>query len=245
MVELTLWDIFRNIGLAARWTIALSLAAFIGGGIVGLLLFYLRIGGGRVVKTLIGGYVQVFQGTPLLIPLFLTFFGASQFGVSVSLWLAASVCLMLYSSAYLAEIWRGCVDSVPKGPWEAAKSLALSSVQQLRFIVLPQAATIAVAPTVGFMVQVIKGTALASIIGFVEITKTGGMIANATFQPFLVYSFVALFYFALCFPLSMWSSGWNCSCRFPVDSAMTTGVDFRPWKTPRPTHCPSAHISSS
>ena len=205
MVEFTLWDIFRNIGLAARWTVALSLVAFIGGGIVGLLLLYLRLRGGRAVKALIGGYVQVFQGMPLLIQLFLTFFGISLFGVSVSPWLAASVCLTLYSSAYLAEIWRGCVDSVPKGQWEAAKSLALSFAQQLRFIVLPQAAKIAVAPTVGFMVQIIKGTALASIIGFVEITKTGGMIANATFQPFLVYSFVALFYFALCFPLSLLS----------------------------------------
>ena len=205
MVEFSLWDIFRNIGLAARWTIALSLVAFVGGGIVGLLLLYLRIGGGRITQTLVAGYVQVFQGTPLLIQLFLTFFGISLFGVSVSPWLAASVCLTLYSSAYLAEIWRGCVDAVPKGQWEAGKSLALSFVQLLRFIVLPQAAKIAVAPTVGFMVQVIKGTALASIIGFVEITKTGGMIANATFQPFLVYSFVALFYFALCFPLSWWS----------------------------------------
>ncbi len=205
MVEFSLWDIFRNIGLAARWTIALSLVAFIGGGIVGLLLLYLRIGGGRITKALVGGYVQVFQGTPLLIQLFLTFFGISLFGISVSPWIAASVCLTLYSSAYLAEIWRGCVDSVPKGQWEAAKSLALSFAQQLRFIVLPQAAKIAVAPTVGFMVQIIKGTALASIIGFVEITKTGGMIANATFQPFLVYSFVALFYFALCFPLSLLS----------------------------------------
>ena len=205
MVEFSLWDIFRNIGLAARWTIALSLVAFIGGGIVGLLLLYLRIGGGRLMQTLVGGYVQVFQGTPLLIQLFLTFFGISLFGISVSPWLAASVCLTLYSSAYLAEIWRGCVDSVPKGQWEAAKSLALSFAQQLRLVVLPQAAKIAVAPTVGFMVQIIKGTALASIIGFVEITKTGGMIANATFQPFLVYSFVALFYFALCFPLSLLS----------------------------------------
>jgi polar amino acid transport system permease protein len=196
---------FSNIGLAARWTIALSLVAFIGGGVVGLLLLCLRVGGGRVVQTLVAGYVQVFQGTPLLIQLFLTFFGISLFGVNVSPWLAASVCLTLYASAYLAEIWRGCVDAVPKGQWEAGKSLALSFVQLLRFIVLPQAAKIAVAPTVGFMVQVIKGTALASIIGFVEITKTGGMIANATFKPFLVYSFVALFYFALCFPLSWWS----------------------------------------
>ena len=205
MVEFSLWDIFRNIGLAARWTVALSLVAFIGGGIVGLLLLFARIGGGRIAQTLIAGYVQVFQGTPLLIQLFLTFFGISLFGISVSPWLAASVCLTLYSSAYLTEIWRGCVDSVPKGQREAAKSLALSFTQQLRFIVLPQAAKIAIAPTVGFMVQIIKGTALASIIGFVEITKTGGMIANATFQPFLVYSFVALFYFALCFPLSLLS----------------------------------------
>jgi polar amino acid transport system permease protein len=205
MVDFSLWDIARNLLMSVRWTVALSLVAFLGGGIVGLLLLYARLGGGRVAGKLVGGYVQVFQGTPLLIQLFLAFFGIAALGVNVSPWFAASVCLTLYSSAYLAEIWRGCVDAVPKGQWEAAKSLGLSFAQQLRLIVLPQAARIAIAPTVGFMVQVIKGTALASIIGFVEITKTGGMIANATFQPFLVYSFVALFYFALCFPLSWWS----------------------------------------
>ena len=205
MVDFSLWDIARNLLMSVRWTVALSLVAFLGGGIVGLLLLYARLGGGRVAGKLVGGYVQVFQGTPLLIQLFLAFFGIAALGVNVSPWIAASVCLTLYSSAYLAEIWRGCVDAVPKGQWEAAKSLGLSFAQQLRLIVLPQAARIAIAPTVGFMVQVIKGTALASIIGFVEITKTGGMIANTTFQPFLVYSFVALFYFALCFPLSWWS----------------------------------------
>lgn len=205
MVDFSIWDIVRNLLLAARWTVVLSIVAFIGGGIVGLLLLYARIGGSRAATALVGGYVQVFQGTPLLIQLFLAFFGIAALGIPVSPWIAASVCLTLYSSAYLAEIWRGCVDSVPKGQWEAAKSLGLSFAQQLRLIVLPQAAKIAIAPTVGFMVQVIKGTALASIIGFVEITKTGGMIANATFQPFLIYSFVALFYFALCFPLSWWS----------------------------------------
>ena len=205
MVDFSLWDIARNLLMSVRWTVALSLVAFLGGGIVGLLLLYARLGGGRIAGKLVGGYVQVFQGTPLLIQLFLAFFGIAALGVNVSPWIAASVCLTLYSSAYLAEIWRGCVGAVPKGQWEAAKSLGLSFAQQLRLIVLPQAARIAIAPTVGFMVQVIKGTALASIIGFVEITKTGGMIANATFQPFLVYSFVALFFFALCFPLSWWS----------------------------------------
>jgi polar amino acid transport system permease protein len=191
--------------MATRWTIVLSLVAFIGGGVVGLLLLYARVGGNRIADLAVRGYVQVFQGTPLLIQLFLAFFGIAALGVPVSPWIAASVCLTLYSSAYLAEIWRGCVDAVPKGQWEAAKSLGLSFAQQLRLIVLPQAAKIAIAPTVGFMVQVIKGTALASIIGFVEITKTGTMITNVTFKPFLVYSFVALFYFALCYPLSWWS----------------------------------------
>jgi polar amino acid transport system permease protein len=205
MVDFSIWDIVRNLLMATRWTIVLSLVAFIGGGIVGLLLLYARVGGNRIADLAVRGYVQVFQGTPLLIQLFLAFFGIAALGVPVSPWIAASVCLTLYSSAYLAEIWRGCVDAVPKGQWEAARSLGLSFAQQLRLIVLPQAAKIAIAPTVGFMVQVIKGTALASIIGFVEITKTGGMITNATFKPFLVYSFVALFYFALCFPLSWWS----------------------------------------
>ncbi len=205
MVDFSIWDIVRNLLMATRWTIVLSLVAFIGGGVVGLLLLYARVGGNRIADLAVRGYVQVFQGTPLLIQLFLAFFGIAALGVPVSPWIAASVCLTLYSSAYLAEIWRGCVDAVPKGQWEAAKSLGLSFAQQLRLIVLPQAAKIAIAPTVGFMVQVIKGTALASIIGFVEITKTGTMITNATFKPFLVYSFVALFYFALCYPLSWWS----------------------------------------
>ena len=205
MVDFSIWDIVRNLLMATRWTIVLSLVAFIGGGVVGLLLLYARVGGNRIADLAVRGYVQVFQGTPLLIQLFLAFFGIAALGVPVSPWIAASVCLTLYSSAYLAEIWRGCVDAVPKGQWEAAKSLGLSFAQQLRLIVLPQAAKIAIAPTVGFMVQVIKGTALASIIGFVEITKTGTMITNVTFKPFLVYSFVALFYFALCYPLSWWS----------------------------------------
>jgi polar amino acid transport system permease protein len=205
MVEFTLIDILRNLALGARWTIALSLIAFVGGGIVGMLLLTARIGGGRVAKTLVSGYVNAFQGTPLLMQLFLTFFGLALFGLKVSPWTAAAVCLTLYASAYLVEIWRGCVDAVPKGQWEAARSLGLSFAQQMRFIILPQAVRIAIAPTVGFLVQVIKATALASIIGFVELTKTGGMIANATFKPFVVYSCVALFYFALCAPLSWWS----------------------------------------
>ena len=202
MVDFSLWDIVRNLLLAMRWTVVLSLIAFAGGGLVGFLLLITRLShfnlGQRVVKV----YVQVFQGTPLLMQLFLAYFGMALVGIETSPWLAASVALTLYSSAFLAEIWRGCVDAIPKGQWEASQSLALSFFEQLRYVILPQAFKIAIPPTVGFLVQVIKGTALASVIGFVELTKAGTMITNATFQPFLVYSCVAVMYFSLCFPVS-------------------------------------------
>jgi polar amino acid transport system permease protein len=215
MVEFSIWDIFRNLLLAGRWTVVLSLTAFIGGGVVGMLLLVGRLAAtraspgaqklARLSSLGLDGYILVFQGTPLLMQLFLAYFGLALFGINVPAWVAAAVALTLYTSAYLAEIWRGCVDAIPKGQWEAAQSLAMNFSEQLRHIVLPQAVRIAVPPTVGFLVQVIKGTALASVIGFIELTKAGTMITNATFKPFLVYSCVALMYFALCFPVSLYA----------------------------------------
>ena len=205
MVEFTLWDIFRNLLEAARWTVALSLIAFFGGGLVGLLLLVARLSKAPGTNALVGGYVQLFQGTPLLMQLFLAYFGIALFGVKTSAWVAASMALTLYTSAFLTEIWRGCVAAIPKGQWEASQSLAMSFREQLQYIVLPQATKIAIPPTVGFLVQVVKGTALASVIGFIELTKAGTMITNATFKPFVVYSCVALLYFALCFPISLYA----------------------------------------
>jgi polar amino acid transport system permease protein len=205
MVDFALWDIVRNLLLAAQWTVYLSLIAFIGGGIVGLLLLILRLSRIRGADAFVGGYVQLFQGTPLLMQLFLAYFGIALFGIKTSAWIAASVALTLYTSAFLTEIWRGCVAAIPKGQWEASGSLALTFGEQLRHIVLPQAIKIAIPPTVGFLVQVIKGTALASVIGFMELTKVGKTIANATFSPFLVFSCVALMYFALCYPVSLYA----------------------------------------
>ncbi|MBP6405026.1 MAG: amino acid ABC transporter permease [Ramlibacter sp.] len=205
MVDFSVWDIFRNLLLAARWTVALSLIAFIGGGLVGLALLVARLTKSPWADRLVGGYVQLFQGTPLLMQLFLAYFGIALFGIKTSAWVAASVALTLYTSAFLTEIWRGCVAAIPRGQWEAAQSLALSFTEQLRYVVLPQATRIAIPPTVGFLVQVIKGTALASVIGFIELTKAGTMITNATFKPFVVYSCVALLYFALCFPISLYA----------------------------------------
>ena len=205
MNDFSLWDILRNLLMALRWTVVLSLIAFVGGGLVGGLLLFLRLRAGKVLDRAIGGYVQLFQGTPLLMQLFLAYFGIALMGVDVSPWTAATVALTLYTSAFLTEIWRGCVAAVPRGQWEASGSLALSFAEQLRHVVLPQATRLAIAPTVGFLVQVVKGTALASVIGFIELTKAGSMISNATFKPFVVYSCLALMYFALCFPISLYA----------------------------------------
>ena len=205
MVDFTYWDILRNLLLAARWTVALSLIAFIGGGVVALALLVARIAKLSGAQHGVAAYVQVFQGTPLLMQLFLSYFGLALAGINVSAWVAAAVALTLYTSAFLTEIWRGCVSAIGKGQWEASASLGLSLPEQLRWVIGPQALRIALAPTVGFLVQVIKGTALASVIGFIELTKAGSMITNATFRPFTVYAFVALLYFLLCWPISAWS----------------------------------------
>jgi polar amino acid transport system permease protein len=202
MSEFTTWDILRNLLLAARWTVLLSLVSFVGGGIAGALLLFLRIGGNRLGRSLAKAYVELFQGTPLLMQLFLAFFGLGLFGIDVPAWLAAGLALILWTAAFLAEIWRGCVEAIARGQWEASSSLGMGYLQQMRWVILPQALRIAVPPTVGFSVQVVKGTALTSIIGFVELSKAGTVVTNATFQPFTVYGLVALIYFCLCWPLS-------------------------------------------
>jgi polar amino acid transport system permease protein len=206
MISFTLWDIVRNLVLALRWTVALSLIAFAGGGILGALVMVARVAPNALLRGAAIAYIEVVQGTPLLMQLFLCFFGLALFGIDVSPLVAASIALTIYASGYLGEIWRGCVDAIPRGQWEAAASLGLSFGEQMRYVIVPQAMRIAVPPTTGFLVQIVKGTALASIIGFVELTKAGTIINNATFQPFLVYGLVALLYFALCYPISLLSA---------------------------------------
>jgi polar amino acid transport system permease protein len=199
---MTVLDILSYLLLATRWTLLLSAIAFVGGGAGGLLLLLLRYGSPRAGARFFRLYVELFQGTPLLLQLFLVFFGLPLLGIDVSPILAAGVALILYASAYLAEIWRGCVDAIPRGQWDASASLGMSFFLQMRDVILPQALKVAVPPTVGFLVQLVKSTALASIVGFGDLTRAGQNVANATFQPFEVYGLVALIYFALCYPLT-------------------------------------------
>jgi len=186
----------------AVWTIGLSLIAFIGGGAVGFLVALSRISPLRALRLASGAYVQVIQGTPLLVLMFLLYFGLPTIGIKISPLLAAGVSLTIYVAAYIGEIWRGCIESVPKQQWEAAETLALTRTQRMFKVVLPQAIQIATPPTVGYMVQVIKATSLASVVGFVELARSGQIINNSIFEPFIVYLIIAVLYFLMCYPLS-------------------------------------------
>jgi polar amino acid transport system permease protein len=199
------WNEFFFILMAGQWTILLSLVAFIGGGAIGLVIALARTAPQKSVRSLAASYILVFQGTPLLMQLFMVFFGLGILGFRVNPWTAAAVGLSLNSGAFLGEIWRGSIETVPKGQHEAAMSLGLHYFKRLFLVVLPQAFRISIPPTVGFMVQVVKSTSLASVIGFTELARAGQIMNNATFRPFLVFSIVAAVYFALCWPLSWYS----------------------------------------
>ncbi|SFQ53192.1 polar amino acid transport system permease protein [Variovorax sp. OK605] len=188
---------------AAKWTLALSAIAFVGGAILGLVIALMRTSESRWARGISTTFIQIFQGTPLLLQLFLVFFGAPVLGLDINPWVAAGVALILNSAAFLGEIWRGCIEAIPRGQWEAAEALSLKYGARMRDVVLPQALKIALAPTVGYVVQIIKGTSLAAIIGFVEVTRAGQIVNNATFQPLIVFSVVAAIYFAICWPLSL------------------------------------------
>lgn len=194
------------IAFGALWTIGLSIIAFVGGSIVGFALALARISPRATVRAAASVYIQIVQGTPLLVTLFLFYFGLALLGLnSVPAIVAAGLGIVIYSSAFLAEIWRGCLQSVPKPQWEAAECLALTRWQRMTRVILPQAMRIATAPTVGFLVQIVKNTSLASVVGFVELTRAGQIVNNSIFEPFTVFIVVACFYFAICFPLSAWS----------------------------------------
>ncbi|MCC0025143.1 MAG: amino acid ABC transporter permease [Hyphomicrobiaceae bacterium] len=190
---------------ALQWTLTLTALAFFGGGIAGIAVALLRISRSRYIRLAVSGYIQVVQGTPLLVLMFLCYYAPSLFGIELNALFAAGIALTLNASAFLGAIWESALRAIPKAQWESAEALALPQSKVLRFVIAPQAVRIALPSTVGYLVQIVKETSLASIIGFVEITRAGQLVSNATFEPMKAYVCVALLYFLICFPLSRFS----------------------------------------
>ncbi|MBV8914335.1 MAG: amino acid ABC transporter permease [Acetobacteraceae bacterium] len=188
---------------AAEWTVVLSAIAFAGGGAVGLVIALLRTSANKLLQRPAIAFIRINQGTPLLIQIFIVFFGIAALGWQISAMLAASICLIINTGAFLGEIWAGCIAAIPPGQWQAAAALGLKPWTRMRKVILPQAARISIPPTVGFLVHVVKGTSLASLIGFVELSRAGQIVNNTTYNPLLVFGTIGLIYFALCWPLSL------------------------------------------
>jgi polar amino acid transport system permease protein len=205
MIRQFAWIDVLYLVAALRWTVALTGVSFLGGAVVGAIVALMRFSRVAPLQLLGTVYTQLVQGMPLLVWIFGLYFGLAIFGFSVGPWTAAACALSVYAGAYLGEIWRGALLAIPKTQWEAGASLGLGFLHQLRYIIVPQALRVATPPTVGFLVQLIKDTSLASTIGFVELTREGQSTTAATFQPFAVYLTVAALYFVLCFPLTQWS----------------------------------------
>lgn len=187
-----------------QWTVLLTLTGFAGGALGGLMVALCRVSPLKPLRLATVAFIEVFRGTPLLLQLFVVFYGLSVLGFSLSAWTSVAICLTLNASAFLGEIWRGSIQALPGGQSEAASALGLRYLARMRHVVMPQALKISLPATVGFLVQLLKGTSLASIVGFAELMRSGAIVSNATFNPLFVYSVVALLYFALCWPLSLY-----------------------------------------
>ena len=191
---------------ATRFTIYLSLIAFVGGGLLALIVTFLRIYPSKIFNHISFSYVWLFQSLPLLMLLFIIGLGIPRFiGQEFDPWYAASISLIVFTSAYLSEVWRGAILAIPKGQWEGADALNLNFIQTLRLIILPQVYKYSIAPTVSFLIQIIKGTSLAYIIGFQDLMLLGKRWANAPVigsEPFIIFPIMAVMYFCLCYPLA-------------------------------------------
>lgn len=190
----------------AKWTVILSILAFTFGGMGGLVVALGRTSGKRWLRYLMATYIQIFQGTPLLIQLFFVYFGLPILGIRVDIWVALIIGLSLHASAFLGEIWRGSIQAVSSGQDEAARALGIGYFHRMKDVVLPQAFRIGLPATIGFLVNLIKGTALAALLGLTELTRSGQLMANITFEPMKVYGTVGLIYFIICVPLTYYSA---------------------------------------
>lgn len=189
-----------------QWTLALAAVGFVCGTFTGLGVALARTSGFRFLERIAAGYIALFQGTPLLMQLFVVYYGLALYGMKLDAWVAIAIGFTLHASAYLGEIWRGAIEAVPRGQVEAAKALSLGYFWRMKDVVLPQALRISLPATIGFLVQLIKGTSLAAFVGFTELSRAGSMVSNQIFKPLLVFGIVGVLYFVICWPLSLYGT---------------------------------------
>lgn len=184
------------------YTIFLALVGVLFGSIGGSLLAFMKLSKSKALKVIAAVYIEYVRGTPLLVQIFIVYFGTGVLGLELSKLAAGCIALALNSAAYVAEIIRAGINAVNKGQLEAARSLGMNQIQAMRFIIFPQAIK-NILPALGNeFVTVIKESSVVSVIGVSELIFQTGVVQGASFKPFLPYVIVSLIYFVLTFALS-------------------------------------------
>jgi polar amino acid transport system permease protein len=185
-----------------RGTVLLGLLVMSLGTVLGFGVGLARLSRGGVYA-LATAFVELFRDTPLIMQIFFIFFGLPAVGVRLNAFVAASVAMTFFAAANTAEIVRGAIQSLPRGQWEAARSLGLSSAQTLRWVILPQALRRTLPPLMGLFTTLLKDTSLAAIVNVFELTTAGRRVVERTLASFEIWLVVAALYFLLCYPLSV------------------------------------------
>ncbi|MCV7229837.1 amino acid ABC transporter permease [Mycolicibacterium komossense] len=185
-------------------TVQICLLSVLFGGIGGTAIGLMSTGPVKLLRWIAAIYVALIRGIPVLLVIFFVYFGLPLLnpGSSLPEYWAAVIALSVFAAAYIAELVRGSIQAVPRGQFEAAQALGMSYAQQMRWVVVPQAARIIIPPGVGFLVVLIKDSSLVAVIGLVELTRAGNVVSSLTADPILTYLIVGLFYFVICFALS-------------------------------------------
>ncbi|MCK2037881.1 amino acid ABC transporter permease [Microbacterium sp. SSW1-49] len=185
-------------------TLQICLLSVILGGVVGIVSGILAASPSAPLRWISAIWVGAIRGVPVLLIIFFVYFALPLMspGTNVPDYWAAVLALTIFASAYISEIVRGSIQAIPRGQFEAAQALGLSWPQQLRHVVMPQAARIMVPPGIGFLVVLIKDSSLVAVIGLIELTRAGNIVASQTGQPILAYLVVGAVYFVICFALS-------------------------------------------
>ncbi|MEQ7919427.1 amino acid ABC transporter permease [Xanthomonas sp. WHRI 1810A] len=204
MTYFELWQACREELLSAAWaTLQLALGALLIGLVVGLLVALLRMNRSPRIRRLATMYVELFRGTPALVQLFILYFGLTAIGIEFSSFQAAMIGLGLNASAYLSEVYRAGIEAVPKGQFEAAHTIGMTRYKTLRWVVLPQAIRIVLAPIGNVAISLLKDTSVASLIATPDLMLRAQDLSSVYFMPLETYLIVGAMYFVLCFPLSL------------------------------------------
>jgi len=197
-IALALPQLLRGLRASLEISAIVLVAGSVGGFVVGLLLLY----GGLILRLAARAYVDTVRGIPVLVLIFVCYFGLPALGLKLSAWEAGVTALSAFAAAHIAEIVRGGIDSIPRAQTDAAKAVGLNFWQRLRLVILPQATRRMLPPWVNAAVEIVKGSALLSLLGIVELLLSMQNVVGYTFIVLPFYLLTACFYFAVNFTIS-------------------------------------------